>query len=209
MADANRITRLLLKKYPDSKTTLNFTNPLEILVATILSAQCTDVKVNEVTKGLFKKYKTLRDYAGADIREFEGDIREINYYRNKARMITDCSARLIKDFRGNIPQTIEELITLPGVGRKTANVVLGIAFGKQTIPVDTHVLRISNRLGLAQSGNPGRVERELMDQIQYCIWTTFSFALILHGRETCRARNPKCKMCILYQECEWTEKRAR
>lgn len=203
MADAKKITVLLLKKYPNPKIALNFSNPLQLLVGAILSAQCTDIKVNEVTKTLFKKYKTAADYANADSKTFEKEIRPTGFFRNKAKMIIGCCKKLIKDFGGRVPSTLEELTTLPGVGRKTANVVLGGAFDKQTIAVDTHVLRLSNRLGLAHSENPDKVEQELMKQIPGNTWTKFNLALILHGRETCKARNPKCGACVLYKECEW------
>ncbi len=208
MANAKKITELLFKKYPRPRIALNFGNPFELLIATMLSAQCTDVKVNEVVKNLFKKYKTPEDYAKADINRFELEISSITYYKNKAKMIIDCCKKIIKDFHGKVPQTMKELITLPGVGRKTANVILGSAFGKQSIPVDTHVLRVSNRLGLAHSSNPEKVEQELMGQIPRDKWTSFSLALILHGRETCTAKNPKCRACILYPECDWPEKKS-
>lgn len=206
MANAKKITELILKKYPHPKIALNFTNPFELLIATILSAQCTDIKVNAVTEKLFKKYKTPEDFASANPKVLESAISSITYYKNKAKMIIDCSKKLIKNFHGKVPQTMEELLTLNGVGRKTANVILGNAFGKQAIPVDTHVLRISNRLGIAHSNNPEKVEQELMTQIPKNKWTPFSLALILHGRETCTAKNPKCRECILYKECEWPEK---
>ncbi|GAB4415015.1 MAG: endonuclease III [Thermodesulfovibrionales bacterium] len=206
MADAKKITELLLKKYPHPGIALNFSNPFELLIATILSAQCTDVKVNELTKELFKRYRTPEDYAKADIRRFEQEISSITFYKNKAKMIIDCCKKLIREFDGRVPQRMEELVTLPGVGRKTANVILGSVFGKQAIPVDTHVLRVSNRLGLAHSDNPERVEQELMSRIPQDKWTPFSLALILHGRETCTAKRPRCGECILYKECEWPEK---
>ncbi|MBI5055697.1 MAG: endonuclease III [Nitrospirae bacterium] len=206
MADAKKIAKLLLKKYPDPKIALNFSNPLELLVATILSARCTDVKVNEVTKTLFKKYKTAGDYAGADLKTFEQEIRPTGFYKNKARMVTGCCQKLVKEFNGKVPDTLEKLTTLPGVGRKTANVVLGSAFGKQTIAVDTHVLRVSNRLGIANSGDPDKMEEELVNKLPENILTRFNLALILHGRETCTAIKPKCPVCVLYEECEWPEK---
>lgn len=206
MANALKITELLFKKYPGPHIALKFSNPFELLIATILSAQCTDVKVNEVTKGLFEKYRTPEDYAKADMDKFGQEIGSITYYKNKAKMIKDCCKKLIKDFNGQVPQTMDELITLSGVGRKTANVILAGAFGKQAIPVDTHVLRVSNRLGLAHTKNPDKAEQELMKQIPQDKWTTFSLALILHGRETCTAKNPRCKGCILYPACEWPEK---
>jgi endonuclease-3 len=189
MADAKKISKLLLGKYPQPKIALNFSNPLELLVATILSARCTDVKVNEVTKNLFRKYKTAGDYARADIKTFEQEIKPTGFYRNKAKMVIECCKKIIKDFNGKVPDTLDKLTTLPGVGRKTANVVLGSAFGKQTLAVDTHVLRVSNRLGIAHSSDPDKVEEELVAQLPEKTLTSFNLALILHGRETCTAIN--------------------
>ncbi|MEW6213976.1 MAG: endonuclease III, partial [Nitrospirota bacterium] len=191
---------------PNPRIALNFSNPLELLIATILSAQCTDVRVNEVTKSLFKKYKTAKDYVQTDLKTLEEEIRPTGFYKNKTRMIISCCEKLIRDFNGKVPSTLEELTTLPGVGRKTANVILGSAFGKPAIAVDTHVLRVSNRLGIARSDNPDKVEEELNKQIPENRWTAFNLALILHGRETCIARKPKCSECMLYNECEWPEK---
>jgi len=206
LADAEKIAALLLKKYPKPKIALNFSNPLELLVATILSARCMDIKVNEVTPGLFKKYKTAEDYAGADIRTFETEIRPTGFYKNKSKMIINCCKKIISDFKSKVPAMLEELITLPGVGRKTANVVLGSAFNKQAIAVDTHVLRVSRRLGISHSDNPDKVEEELTAQLPDKLLTAFNLALILHGRETCTALKPKCPECVLYRECEWPEK---
>jgi endonuclease-3 len=206
MTDPKRITDHLLKKYPNPKIALNFTNPLELLIATILSAQCTDARVNEVTKGLFKKYRSARDYGKADLKILEKEIKSTGFFKNKAKMIRDCSATIEKDFNGKVPETLEELTTLPGVGRKTANMVLGSAFGQEAIAVDTHVLRVSNRLGIAHSKKPEIVEGELVQQIPPKKQTSFNLALILHGRETCTAKRPHCLECILYDECEWEEK---
>jgi endonuclease-3 len=206
MADAKKIAKLLLKKYPDPKIALNFSNPLELLVATILSARCTDVKVNEVTKILFRKYKTAENYANADNKTFEIEIRPTGFYKNKAKMIIECCKKIVTDFNRRVPDTLEKLTALPGVGRKTANVVLGSAFGIPAIAVDTHVLRVSNRLGIAHSNNPDKVEEELVVQLPENQLTSFNLALILHGRETCIAAKPKCTECALYKECEWSEK---
>ncbi|GMT47718.1 MAG: endonuclease III [bacterium] len=206
MADARKILKLLLKKYPDPGIALNFTNPLELLVATILSAQCTDKRVNEVTTQLFRKYRTAHDYAVADIEVFEQEIKPTGFYKNKARQVINCCKALVEKYNGKVPDSLEALTELPGVGRKTANVVLGSAFGKQAIAVDTHVLRVSNRLGLVHSDNPEKVEEELMKQIPENKWTQFTLAMILHGRETCGAKKPKCGECILFDECEWEEK---
>jgi endonuclease-3 len=206
LPDARNITKLLLKKYPRPQIALRFSNPLELLIATILSARCTDVKVNEVTKTLFKKYKRAKDYARADQKIFEQEIKPTGFYRNKAKMIIECCKKIIEDFDGKIPETIEKLTTIPGVGRKTANVVLGSAFGKQAIAVDTHVLRVSSRLGIVHSSDPDKVEEELVRQLPENLLTQFNLALILHGRETCTAIRPKCAECVLYKECEWPEK---
>jgi endonuclease-3 len=208
MADAKKITKLLLKKYQDPKIALHFSNPLDLLVATILSARCTDIKVNEVTKDLFRKYKSAKDYAGAKLKTFEMEIKSSGFYKNKAKMIIGCCKKIVDEFHGSVPDTMEELTSLPGVGRKTASVVLGSAFGKPAMAVDTHVLRVSNRLGMASSNNPERVEEELLRQIPVKTLTPFNLALILHGRETCKAQRPKCPECILYKECQWPEKRA-
>jgi endonuclease-3 len=206
MSDAKKITRLLLKKYPDPETALNFSNPFQLLVATILSARCTDVKVNEVTKGLFKKYRTAKDFANAEPGSLEAKIRPTGFYKNKARMLIECCRKLVEDFKGDVPDTMEELTALAGVGRKTANVVLSSAFGKQAIAVDTHVLRVSNRLGLAHSNNPDKVEQELVAQLPKGKLTSMHLALILHGRQTCISRKPKCGECVLFEHCNWTDK---
>lgn len=206
MANANKITALLLKKYPSPQIALHFKNPLELLVATILSAQCTDVRVNMVTPALFQKYKTAAAFANADIKELEEKIKSTGFYRNKARAIINCCRIIEKEYDSVVPSTLKELVKLPGVGRKTANVILGSAFGKPAMAVDTHVLRVTNRLGLAHSKNPDKVEAELNQQIKQGNWTNFNHALILHGRETCKARSPKCGGCALYKECEWPSK---
>lgn len=202
----NKIVQLLLKKYPAPKIELRFKNPLELLVATILSAQCTDIKVNEVTKELFRKYKTAENYAKAKLTTFEKEIRPTGFYKNKAKMIIKCCSQILRDFNGKVPGTIEELTSLAGVGRKTANVILGSAFGIQAMAVDTHVLRVSNRLGIAHSKNPDKVEEELVSQLPGKKLTHINLALILHGRQTCKAKKPLCPECVLYSECEWPDK---
>jgi endonuclease-3 len=209
MADAKKITALLLKRYPDPRLALHHSNALELLVAVILSAQCTDARVNEVTKTLFRKYRGARDYAAANLKTFEREIRSTGFYRNKAKSVTNCCKKLVEDFGGKVPKTLDELVTLPGVGRKTANMVLGNAFGVPGIAVDTHVLRVSNRLGLARSDDAEEVEEALCRQVPRAGWTAFSNALILHGRETCTARAPKCAECALYEACQWPQKPQR
>ena len=207
MADGKKITLILLSERPSPKIALSFSSPLELLIATILSAQCTDKRVNLVTKALFDKYRLVKDYAAADITELETCIRSTGFYKNKAKAIKGSCKKIIAEFSGKVPETMAGLITLPGVGRKTANVVLGGAFGHQAIPVDTHVIRLSGRLGLSSSKNPDIIERDLMDQIPKNKWSDFSMALILHGREVCKARRPMCAQCLLYKECTWPEKK--
>jgi endonuclease-3 len=206
MADAGKITALLLKKYPAPKLALHYRNPLELLIAVILSAQCTDARVNEVTASIFKKYKKARDYASADPAVLEEEIRSTGFYKNKTRSVIACCQKLVADFHGEVPHTLEALTTLPGVGRKTANMVLGNAFGVPGIAVDTHVLRVSNRLGLVHSDDPEKVEEALMRQVAKDKWTAFGNAMILHGRETCIARKPRCPECVLRAVCEWPDK---
>jgi endonuclease III len=203
---SDRLLGLLDKAYPDAGLALNFSNPLELLVAVILSAQCTDARVNEVTQMLFRKYRSARDYAKADPVIFEQEIRSTGFYRNKAKLVMGCCEKLVKDFGGNVPASLEALTRLPGVGRKTANMVLGNAFGVPGIAVDTHVLRVSNRLGLADSGDPEKVEAALNHQIPQARWTFLSNALILHGRQVCTAKKPLCGRCLLFSVCEWPDK---
>jgi endonuclease-3 len=206
MADAGKITALLLKKYPEPKLALHYRNPLELLIAVMLSAQCTDARVNEVTATLFQTYRKAEDYAAANPAVLEEEIRSTGFYKNKTRSVIACCQKLVADFHGEVPQTLEELTTLPGVGRKTANMVLGNVFGVPAIAVDTHVLRVSNRLGLAHSDDPQAVEEVLMRQVAKDKWTAFGNAMILHGRETCIARRPHCPECVLRAVCEWPDK---
>jgi endonuclease-3 len=193
---------LLEKQYPGAKTALNYTNPLEILVATILSAQTTDERVNIVTKTLFKKYNTPRDYANVDIKELEQDIHSTGFYHNKARNVQNCCRMLIEKFNSQVPKTMEELMELPGVARKTANIVLYYAYGiVEGIAVDTHVRRLSQLLGLADTDNPDKIEKELMQITPKKDWMKLTDILIFHGRQVCIARRPKCEVCALNQIC--------
>jgi endonuclease-3 len=209
VADPKKILPLLLKAYRAPKLELEYSSPLELLVAVILSAQCTDERVNAVTRNLFRKYQSARDYAEASLATLEREIRPTGFYKNKAKLIRRCGEMLVAEFDGQVPSKIDELIRLPGVGRKTANMVLGNAFGsRQGIAVDTHVLRVSNRLGLAASKIADKVERALMPQVPPAKWTAFSNAMILHGRRVCAARTPRCGSCVLYRECGWPEKSA-
>jgi endonuclease-3 len=201
MKRVEKIWPILGKLYPDAKSALNFRNPLEMLIATILSAQCTDVRVNMVTKEVFKKYKSAADWAKAELKDIESDIRSTGFYHNKAVSIKNATKAIIEKFDGRVPDTMEELITLPGVGRKTANVVLGNAFGKPAIACDTHVIRLSRRLGLSPNSDPVKLEFDLAEILPESIWTVFSHALILHGRNVCEARKPDCKNCQIAQYC--------
>jgi endonuclease-3 len=198
---AKKIWPILKKRYPDAKTALTFANPLELLIATILSAQCTDVRVNMVTKDLFKKYKSAADWAKADIKQIESDIKSTGFYHNKALSIKGASTKIIEQFGSKVPDTMEELLQLPGVGRKTANVVLGSAFGKPAIACDTHVIRLSRRLGLSENTDPVKLEFDLAEIVPEKNWTLFGNLLILHGRNVCEARKPRCPDCPIAEYC--------
>jgi endonuclease III len=209
-ADLKRV-RAILKKlnqtYPKVTCALNHRNAFELLIATILSAQCTDVRVNEVTRTLFQKYKTPEDFAYADPRELEADIRPTGFFRNKTKSIQGASRKLIEDFGRKIPRTMEELLTLPGVARKTANVVLGTAFGIAAgVVVDTHVQRLSGRLDLTRHTDPKKIEQDLMRIVPQDRWILFSHQLIWHGRKVCQARRPKCVECNLERLCHSKDK---
>jgi endonuclease-3 len=197
-----RIIKLLEKEHPDAKIALHYGNPLELLIATILSAQCTDERVNMVTEKLFKKYGTAKDYANADLEELEQDIRSTGFFRNKARNIKKCCQMLIEKFDSQIPKTMEEILELPGVARKTANIVLSNAYGVvEGIAVDTHVRRLTQRLGLTENDNPDKIEDDLMQIIPKKYWMRITDLLIFHGRRICTAKKPKCGMCVLNKLC--------
>ncbi len=197
-----QIIRALKKTYPDATCALNHTNPLELLIATILSAQCTDERVNIVTANLFRKYNGAAEYAAADPAEFERDINSITFFRNKTKSIQTTARLLLEKHNGQIPKTLEELILLAGVGRKTANVVLGTAFGIPTgVVVDTHVMRLSQRLGLTANKEPEKIERDLIELLPKKEWIDFSHRLIWHGRRVCKARKPECGACSLEPLC--------
>ena len=201
-ARAGKIIAELKKTYPDAHCELNYSNPLELLIATILSAQCNDKQVNIVTEALFKKYWTAADYAQASLGELEREIKRIGLYRNKARSIQACCRKLVERHGGQVPDSMEELIELDGVGRKTANVVLGNAFNINCgIVVDTHVARLSARLGLTREKTPEKIERALMKLTPQADWTLLSHLLIWHGRRRCYARNPDCLNCEIRQLC--------
>jgi endonuclease-3 len=199
---AKRIVKLLAASYGDATCALVHSNPLQLLVATILSAQCTDVRVNLVTKDLFRRYKTAKDFAEADPKELEALIRSTGFFRNKAKSIRGAARLLVEKFGGDVPQTMEELLELPGVARKTANVVLGTWFKKATgVVVDTHVQRLSQRLQLTREDDPKKIEQDLMKLLPPEEWIDFSHRLIWHGRRLCTARKPKCGECPLAEVC--------
>lgn len=197
------IIKILSKEIPNSKIALNYSNPFELLIATILSAQCTDVKVNQVTSNLFKKYKSPKDFVNLSLEKLEEEIRPTGFYKNKAKSIKECCKALIERFGGKVPQTLEELVTLPGVGRKTANVILGNAYGVPGIVVDTHVHRVSKRIGLTENDDPTKIEFDLMEIVPKEEWTHFSNLLIWHGRRTCIAKKPLCNNCSILKYCDY------
>ena len=200
--EISEIIKLLKKEYPEAKTELKFENPFQLLIATILSAQTTDNLVNKVTEKLFKKYKSPQDFVKAGVENLMEDIKSVNFYRNKAKNIVKMCEKIIKEYNGNVPQSLEELVKLPGVARKTANVVLSQAFGKaEGIVVDTHVRRVSQRLGLTENQDSEKVEQDLMNLLPKKEWISFPFRLILHGRRVCKAKNPDCENCILKKLC--------
>lgn len=196
------ILKLLKKEYPDARCSLDYTTPFELLIATILSAQCTDVRVNLVTKDLFRKYTGPKDYLAVPEEELQNDIRTTGFFRNKAKSIRGTSAKLIEEFGSEVPSTMEQLLTLPGVARKTANVVLGNAFHITSgVVVDTHVSRVSQRLGLTKATQAEKIEHDLMKLVPRKEWITFSHRLILHGRYVCKAPKPDCPNCVLNHLC--------
>ena len=204
---ARRIVKQLKKSYPQPTTALDFVNPLQLLVATILSAQCTDEQVNKVTPELFRKYPTTSDFANADPKEFKRDIYSTGFYKNKTKNIIACCQELIEKHGGVVPNSMEQLVQLPGVGRKTANCVLGAAFGIQAgVVVDTHVMRLAGRMGLTKQDDTTKIERDLMLLVPQNDWYDFSNMMILHGRQVCDARNPNCRECVLKPYCPSAKK---
>lgn len=202
-----RILTGLRKEFPEARVELHAYSPLELLVGTILSAQSTDRMVNEVTPALFQRYPTAADYASADLRELESLIRPTGFYRNKARAIMGCCRTLLERFDGEVPDTMDALLTLPGVGRKTANVILGAWFGHPAIVVDTHVHRVARRLSFTSARKPDQVEYALQRLIPRSQWTKGSQRMLLHGRYVCLARAPRCHQCAVFDECRWQDKR--
>lgn len=203
---AARIVSILKRAHPDAETALLHKNPLQLLIATILSAQCTDERVNMVTPALFARYRSAADFAGADSDELESIIRSTGFFRAKAKSIRGCCQVIVERHRGVVPDSMEDLVRLPGVGRKTANVVLGSAFGKaEGVVVDTHVKRLSGKLGFSKGGTPERIEADLMDLFPRKVWTPLSHLLIWHGRRFCKARKPLCDSCPVERHCPSSE----
>ena len=199
---SSKVVRALRRHYPDASCSLDFQTPLELLVATILSAQCTDERVNLVTKELFRKHTSSADYARVSLAELERDIRSTGFFRNKAKSIKGCGQSLLAEHHGEVPRGLDALVRLPGIGRKTANVILGTAFGVPSgVVVDTHVGRISRRLGLTRHKDAVKIEKDLMEQIPKKEWISFSHRMIRHGRRICTARKPKCEDCPLNAFC--------
>jgi endonuclease III len=206
---ARSITRALERAHPDARIALEFSTPLELLVATILAAQCTDERVNQVTRTLFKKYTSAGHYAKADPAILEREIHSTGFFRAKSRAVIGMAKELVARHGGSVPRTLPELTALPGVGRKTANVVLGNAYGQPAIAVDTHVFRVSQRLGLAKSDDPEKVHDQLCETIPRPKWTQFSHLLTTHGRRVCMARTPACPTCPVRALCPWPGKTAK
>ena len=196
------VIRRLKKEYPEPKTALRYGFPFELLVATMLSAQSTDVHVNKVTETLFKKYKSIKDYAAVPLGELEHDVGSVNFYRTKAKNIKNCAAIIVEKFNSQVPKTMEELVELPGVARKTANIILSNAFGiNEGIAVDTHVKRVAYRLGLTENEDPVKIEKDLMAITPKRDWGNISHLLIFHGRKICQAKKPNHKECVVYDIC--------
>ena len=206
---AQSVTRTLLAAMPEAKVELSHRSPWELLVATILSAQCTDQRVNQVTPVLFKRYKTPSELAKARPAELEQIIRSTGFYKSKAKNLVACAHAITIQFGERVPDRMEDLVSLPGVGRKTANVLLGLAFGQPAIVVDTHVKRVSNRLRLTTSDNPDQIEQDLQQLLPASQWTGVSQRLLLHGRYICLARKPLCGRCPIYDDCDAKEKTPR
>lgn len=200
---AGKVLWVLKKLYPDSRCSLQFASPFQLLIATILSAQCTDERVNKVTPGLFRKYPTPRDFAGAAPGELEEAIRPTGFFRNKARSIQACAEGIVKAYGGEVPDNVEKLVKLRGVGRKTANVVLGNAFGKPAVVIETHVLRIAARLGLTREKDPVKMELEFGELFPKKDWSHLAHLFIDHGRAVCKAPTPKCGLCKLTHLCDY------
>lgn len=201
-----KVLEFLDKKYPDAGCSLHYKNPFELLVATILSSQCTDERVNKVTKELFKRYNTPEDFANADLEDLKELVKPTGFFNNKAKNIKNMSTAIIKDFNSKVPDTMDRLVKLSGVGRKTANVILGNFYESEGVVVDTHVKRITHRLGLTKNSDPEKIEKDLMNILPKDRWNIFSHQMIVFGREICSARKPECDICQLSEICDFYQK---
>jgi len=193
----------LKRMHGKPRVELNFTSPLELIVSTVLSAQCTDERVNKVTESLFKKYRTLKDYLDAPLDVLEEDIKSTGFYKNKAKSIKTIAREIVERFKGRIPEDVDTFATIKGIGRKSANMIVGLAYGKPVIIVDTHVVRLSNRIGFSTKEDPDKIEEDLKRKVPESLWTAFSLLLILHGRYVCKARKPECERCLLREDCDY------
>jgi len=201
--DIDNILKKLKKMHGDARIELEYSNPLELTISTILSAQCTDERVNKLTKTLFKKYKTIDDYINLPTEELEEDIKPTGFYKNKAKAIKNTVREIKERFHGHVPDDIDEFSTIKGIGRKSANLIVGVAYKKPAIIVDTHVIRLSHRIGFTKNKDPEKIERELRQIIREKDYTDFSLLLTLHGRYICKARRPECERCLLQEDCDY------
>jgi len=201
--DINQIISDLKKMHGAPRCELVFSNPLELVVATVLSAQATDQKVNEVTKSLFEKYRTWEDYLNVPVEELEEDVRPTGFYRNKAKSIRNIAGEIVGRFGGRIPEDVDTFATVKGIGRKSANLIVGLAFGKPAIVVDTHVIRVSGRIGFTENKDPDKIEQDLRKGIPEDVWTNFSLLITLHGRYVCKAKKPECERCLIREMCDY------
>jgi endonuclease-3 len=201
--DINSIINDLRKMHGKPRCELVFSNPVELVVATVLSAQATDQKVNEVTRSLFKKYLVWKDYINVPVEELEEDIRPTGFYRNKAKAIKNIAAEIEERFKGQIPQDVDAFATVKGIGRKSANLIIGLAFGKPAIIVDTHVIRVSQRIGFTKNKDPDKIELDIRKVVPKNLWTDFSLLVTLHGRYLCKAKKPECERCLIRESCDY------
>jgi endonuclease-3 len=201
--DINSIINDLRKMHGKPRCELVFSNPVELVVATVLSAQATDQKVNEVTRSLFKKYLVWKDYINVPVEELEEDIRPTGFYRNKAKAIKNIAAEIEERFKGQIPQDVDAFATVKGIGRKSANLIIGLAFGKPAIIVDTHVIRVSQRIGFTKNKDPDKIELDIRKVVPKNLWTDFSLLITLHGRYLCKAKKPECERCLIRESCDY------
>lgn len=201
--DINSIINDLRKMHGKPRCELVFSNPVELVVATVLSAQATDQKVNEVTRSLFKKYLVWKDYINVPVEELEEDIRPTGFYRNKAKAIKNIAAEIEERFKGQIPQDVDVFATVKGIGRKSANLIIGLAFGKPAIIVDTHVIRVSQRIGFTKNKDPDKIELDIRKVVPKNLWTDFSLLVTLHGRYLCKAKKPECERCLIRESCDY------